>query len=70
MAVAWEPYQEIFLGVITCIHSDFRLGGLDARSPSLETVFLAIADGRDGTPAPTTDQPAHQSTDQTPEVVR
>jgi hypothetical protein len=28
MAVAWEPYQEIFQGVITCIHSDFRLGGL------------------------------------------
>lgn len=27
-AVAWEPYQEIFLGVITCIHSDFRIGGL------------------------------------------
>jgi len=30
MAVAWEPYQEIFQGVITCIHSDFRLGGLAA----------------------------------------
>jgi hypothetical protein len=28
MATAWEPYQEIFLGVITCIHSDFRIGGL------------------------------------------
>ena len=28
MAVAWEPYQEIFQGVIVCIHSDFRLGGL------------------------------------------
>jgi hypothetical protein len=28
LAVAWEPYQEIFLGVITCIHSDFRIGGL------------------------------------------
>jgi hypothetical protein len=27
-AVAWEPYQELFQGVITCIHSDFRLGGL------------------------------------------
>jgi hypothetical protein len=30
LAVAWEPYQEIFQGVITCIHSDFRLGGLAA----------------------------------------
>lgn len=28
MAVAWQPYQEIFQGVIACIHSDFRLGGL------------------------------------------
>jgi hypothetical protein len=30
LAVAWEPYQELFLGVITCIHSDFRIGGLEA----------------------------------------
>jgi hypothetical protein len=29
MAFAWEPYQELFLGVITCIHSDFRIGGLE-----------------------------------------
>ena len=29
MAIAWQPYQELFLGVITCIHSDFRIGGLD-----------------------------------------
>jgi hypothetical protein len=28
LAVAWEPYQELFQGVIACIHSDFRLGGL------------------------------------------
>ena len=28
-------------------HNDVTLGDLDARSPSLETVFLAIADGRD-----------------------
>jgi len=28
MATAWEPYQELFLGVITCLHSDFRIGGL------------------------------------------
>ena len=28
-AVAWEPYQEIFLGVISCIHSDFRVGGIE-----------------------------------------
>ena len=28
LAVAWEPFQEIFQGVIACIHSDFRVGGL------------------------------------------
>ena len=30
MAVAWEPYQEIFQGVIACMHNDFRIGGLAA----------------------------------------
>lgn len=28
LAMAWEPYQELFQGVITCVHSDFRIGGL------------------------------------------
>jgi hypothetical protein len=28
LAVAWEPYQELFQGVVACMHSDFRLGGL------------------------------------------
>lgn len=28
MATAWEPWQELFQGVITCLHSDFRIGGL------------------------------------------
>lgn len=28
MATAWEPTQELFQGVIVCLHSDFRLGGL------------------------------------------
>jgi hypothetical protein len=28
MASAWQPYQELFQGVITCVHSDFRIGGL------------------------------------------
>jgi hypothetical protein len=27
-ATAWEPYQELFQGVARCVHSDFRLGGL------------------------------------------
>jgi hypothetical protein len=29
-ATAWEPYQELFQGVARCVHSDFRLGGLQA----------------------------------------
>lgn len=28
LATAWVPYQELFQGVIQCIHSDFRIGGL------------------------------------------
>jgi hypothetical protein len=28
LAMAWEPYQELFQGVIVCVHSDFRIGGL------------------------------------------
>jgi hypothetical protein len=28
IATAWEPYQELFQGVIACLHSDFRIGGL------------------------------------------
>lgn len=29
-ATTWEPYQELFQGVIRCLHSDFRVGGLAA----------------------------------------
>ncbi|HLU47065.1 MAG TPA: zinc finger MYND domain-containing protein, partial [Planctomycetota bacterium] len=29
LAVAWEPCQELFQGVITCLHADFRIGGLE-----------------------------------------
>lgn len=28
LATAWEPYQEVFQGVLACLHSDFRVGGL------------------------------------------
>jgi hypothetical protein len=30
VATAWEPFQELFQGVITCMHADFRIGGLKA----------------------------------------
>ena len=29
LAVAWEPYQEVFQGVVACMHCDFRIGGLN-----------------------------------------
>jgi hypothetical protein len=29
-ANAWDPYQELFQGVIRCVHADFRLGGIAA----------------------------------------
>ena len=29
LATAWEPWQELFQGIIVCLHSDFRIGGLD-----------------------------------------
>ena len=32
MATAWEPYQELFQGVIVCLHSDFRIGGTETRA--------------------------------------
>jgi hypothetical protein len=28
VAMAWDSWQELFLGIIGCIHADFRLGGL------------------------------------------
>jgi hypothetical protein len=28
LAIAFEPYQELFQGVARCLHNDFRLGGL------------------------------------------
>jgi len=31
LAAAFEPCQELFQGVITCIHSDFRIGGLEPK---------------------------------------
>ena len=30
MATAWDPYHELFQGVIRCLHSDFRIGGLES----------------------------------------
>lgn len=29
LAMAWDHVQELFQGVLTCIHADFRVGGLE-----------------------------------------
>ena len=29
LATAFEPYQELFQGIIACLHADFRIGGLE-----------------------------------------
>jgi hypothetical protein len=46
MATAWEPYQELFQGVIVCLHSDFRIGGLKpGESKSIRgKIYLIPAD--------------------------
>ena len=46
MATAWEPYQELFQGVIVCLHSDFRIGGLEpGQSKTIRgKIYLMSAD--------------------------
>jgi hypothetical protein len=46
LATAWEPYQELFQGVIVCLHSDFRIGGLKpGESRSMRgKIYLMSAD--------------------------
>lgn len=45
-ATAWEPYQELFQGVARCLHSDFRLGGLQPgeRREIRGKIYLVPAD--------------------------
>jgi hypothetical protein len=28
LATAWEPYQDLFFGIVACLHADFHVGGL------------------------------------------
>jgi hypothetical protein len=46
LATAWQPYQELFQGVITCIHSDFRIGGLEPKETKRirGRIYLTAAD--------------------------
>lgn len=45
-AMAAEPYQELFQGVVRCLHSDFRLGGLapGERKTIRGTIYLVKND--------------------------
>lgn len=45
-ATAWEPYQELFQGVARCVHSDFRLGGLEPGATKLVRgkIYIVPAD--------------------------
>jgi len=45
-ATVWEPYQELFQGVARCLHSDFRLGGLEPgeRKEVRGKIYLMPAD--------------------------
>jgi hypothetical protein len=45
-ATVWEPYQELFQGVARCLHSDFRLGGLQPgeRKEIRGKIYLVPAD--------------------------
>jgi hypothetical protein len=47
LAVAFEPYQELFQGVIACIHCDFRIGGLEpSQSKRIRgKLYVVPADG-------------------------
>ena len=46
MAVAWQPYQNLFQGIIACLHADFRIDGLRAgqTKQSRGRIYLVEAD--------------------------
>jgi hypothetical protein len=45
-ATAWEPYQELFQGVARCLHSDFRLGGVQPGATNIirGKIYIVPAD--------------------------
>ena len=46
MATAWQPYQNLFQGIIACLHSDFRIDGLQpAQTKRLRgKIYVTAAD--------------------------
>lgn len=45
LATAWEPYHELFQGVITCLHSDFHIGGLDPKERKIVQGAIYLFEG-------------------------
>jgi hypothetical protein len=62
LATAWEPYQELFQGVIVCLHSDFRIGGLNPHEQKRihGRIYLVRADEDDLLQRYRRDFPEHQ----------
>lgn len=46
LATAWQPYQELFQGVIVCLHADVRIAGLNPGEEKMARgkIFLMDAD--------------------------
>ncbi len=49
-ATAFEPYQELFQGVVVCLHADFRLGDSSPAKPNGAGQDLPPAERRARTP--------------------
>ena len=47
MATAWEPYQCLFQGIISCLHADPRIGGLEPGETKHARGKLYLAEARD-----------------------
>lgn len=63
LATAFEPYQELFQGVIQCIHSDFRIGGLEpGETKSIRgAIYIVPADEKALLEQYARDFPEHQA---------
>lgn len=62
LAMAWEPYQELFQGIIVCLHSDFRIGGLEPgqTKPIRGKMYVLPADEKELLRRYVRDFPEHQ----------
>ncbi|MAE64983.1 MAG: hypothetical protein CMJ18_12000 [Phycisphaeraceae bacterium] len=46
LAIAWQPYQDLFQGIIACLHADFRIDGLQPgeRKKTRGRIYVMPAD--------------------------